>query len=900
MPSKKPVKQDIYSAYRLHHKKKRAAVVNTAAFFILALPKNVRNKKPRLEFIKHNFAHLFVKFAFLIVCLLALPFFTVAQQATVYGKITDESGRAIELAHIAVSGQAGGVTSSRNGQYEIRVPHNEKVRLLYSFVGFRTHDVIVELDSGERMQLDITLQMVATELPAMEVRDRRIRSASLTRLDPREAQLLPTVSGGVEDLIKTLPGVSSGSELSSQYTVRGGNFDENLVYVNDIEIYRPFLVRSGQQEGLSFLNSSLVSSILFSAGGFGAEYGDRMSSVLDITYKRPDENRGSFSASLLGADLHVEGRAFGERKFSYLMGARYKTTQYILQAMETQGAYRPDFTDIQTLLMYEFSSKWEISALGYYSRNQYKLVPESRQTDFGTFDEAFRLSIFFDGQEVDRYRTGMGALTLTHRPHSELELKLIGSAYSTFETETYDLLGQYWIGRLETSAGSEQFGNVVQSQGVGTFLEHARNYFDASVINIDHKGAWVKENHTTKWGVRYQWQQIDDRIHEWEMIDSAGFTLPRPIDHPGTPNPQRPDLVFNHAVSAHNQLQINRINAYLQHSRSYLSSWGAEYTYTLGVRGNYWDYADELLISPRLSFAYKPAWRRDMVFRFASGYYHQPPFYREMRLFDGSLYPDAKSQQSIHFVLGSDWNFEALGRSFMFSTEVYYKLLDKLVPYEVDNVSIRYYADQTAKGYAAGVDFKLFGEFVKGVESWATLSFMKTEEDIAGDFYYNYYDDEGGQVYPGFVPAETIVDSLRVSPGMIPRPGDQRFQFSIFFQDYIPGYPSYKVHLNLLYGSSLPFGPPNEERYKHVLRMPSYRRVDIGFSKQIIGAQTSFRNRSVFRHIENMWVSLEVFNLFQVSNTVSYIWVKDVNNRQYAIPNYLTPRQLNLKLVVEF
>lgn len=872
----------------------------TAAFFILTLAETTRNKKPCLEFIKHNFVNIPVRFLLLIALISFMPFFADAQQATVFGTITDERGRAIELAHIAISGQAGGVTSGRDGRYEIRVPHDEKVRLLFSFIGFKTHDEVVELRPAERVQLDVSLQMIATELPATEVRDRSLRATSVTRLNPREAQMLPTVSSGVEDLIKTLPGVSSSSELSSQYTVRGGNFDENLVYVNDIEIYRPFLVRSGQQEGLSFLNSSLVSSIVFSAGGFAAEYGDRMSSVLDITYKRPDESRGSFSASLLGADFHVEGRAFSEKKFSYLLGARYKTTQYILQAMETQGAYRPDFTDVQTLLTYEFDARWEVSALGYYSRNQFKLVPESRQTDFGTFDEAFRLNIFFDGQEVDRYRTGMGALTLTHRPHNDLELKLIGSAYSTFETETYDLLGQYWIGRLETSAGSEQFGNVVQSQGVGTFLEHARNYFDASVINIDHKGTHVKDNHTTKWGARYQWQSIDDRIHEWEMIDSAGFTLPRPIDQPGTPNPSRPELTLNEAVSAHNVLQINRVNAFLQHSRSYLNERGAEYTFTLGIRGNYWDYADELLFSPRLNLAYKPAWRRDMVFRFATGYYHQPPFYREMRLFDGSLYSDAKSQQSIHFVLGNDWNFMALGRSFMFSTEVYYKILDKLVPYEVDNVSIRYYADQTATGYAAGIDLKLFGEFVRGVESWASLSFMKTEEDIAGDFYYQYFDEEGSRVYPGFVPAESIVDSLRVSPGMIPRPGDQRFQFAIFFQDYIPGYPTFKVHLNLLYGSSLPFGPPNEERYTHRLRMPSYRRVDIGFSKELIGPRSSWHNRAFFRHIENMWVSLEVFNLFQVSNTVSYIWIKDVNNRQYAIPNYLTPRQLNLKLVMEF
>jgi hypothetical protein len=578
--------------------------------------------------------------------------------------------------------------------------------------------------------------------------------------------------------------------------------------------------------------------------------------------------------------MHIEGRPMGARRFSYLLGARYKTTQYVLSAMDTKGAYRPDFTDIQSLLTYELSPKWELSALGYYSRNQYKLVPESRQTDFGTISEAYRLSIFFDGQEVDRYRTGMGALTLTHRPHNDLEIKLIGSAYSTFETETYDIIGQYWIGRLESNLGSQQFGNVVQAQGVGTFMEHARNYFDATVLNLDHKGTWVHGDNITKWGARYQLQKIDDRIHEWELLDSAGYTLPRPPDAIGNPNPPRPDLV--------------------QQARSYYGENGSEYIFTLGLRANYWSYGNELLFSPRASVAYKPVWKRQMVFRFATGIYNQPPFYREMRLFDGSLYEEAQSQRSVHFVLGSDMNFTAWGRPFIFTSEIYYKLLDKLVPYEVDNVRVRYYADQKAKGYATGIDFKVNGEFVSGIESWASLSFLKTGEDIAGDFYDAYYNADGERVYPGFVPASEIVDTARIFPGMIPRPADQRLQFSIFFQDYIPGNPTYKVHLKLLYGSSLPFGPPNEQRFRHTLRMPPYRRVDIGFSKQIIGDHSIIGPNSPFRHLNNLWVSLEVFNLFQVSNTISYIWVKDVNNRQYAIPNYLTPRQLNIKLVAEF
>ncbi len=838
-------------------------------------------------------------FAILMFLLIAAQY-SFAQTAVVYGTITDERGKPIELAHIAMAGTPGGVTSSESGEYEIRVPAQKSITLLFSFIGYKQSNQSLSLEPDQRYQLDIILPISATELPGLEVRDRRIRATSLTRLNPRTALMIPTVSSGIEDLIKTLPGVSSSTELSSQYTVRGGNFDENLVYVNDIEIYRPFLIRSGQQEGLSFLNSSLVSSILFSAGGFAAEYGDRMSSVLDINYKRPLETAGSASVSLLGAEMHIEGRAFEGSKFSYLLGARYKTNQYLLNALDTKGAYKPNFTDIQLLLNYELNPKWELSALGYYSRNQYKLIPETSEVTFGTFQEAYRLTVYYDGQEVDQYSTGMGAFTLTHRPHNDLELKLIGSAYSTIESETYDILGQYWIGQLETNPGDEQYGNVFQTLGVGSYLEHARNYFDATIINLEHKGTLVSDHTVTKWGARYQWQQIDDRIHEWDLIDSAGFTLPRPIDEIGSPNPDRPDLLLNNVARAHNILKSSNLNAYFQQSRSYYNELGSEYTLTYGLRSSYWGYGNELLLSPRASIAYKPNWQNEMVFRLAAGVYNQAPFYREMRLFDGSLFPDAKSQRSTHIVLGSDLNFRALDRPFVFTTELYYKFLNNLVPYEVDNVRIRYYADQTANGYATGIDFKLNGEFVRGIESWATLSFMKTAEDVEGDFFDMYLDVNGERVFPGFVGAEAIADTQRVFPGMIPRPSDQRFQFSIFFQDYIPGYPTYKAHLKVLYGSSLPFGQPQEERYRHVLRMPPYRRVDIGFSKQIIGDQTKLKQNSPFRHLSNMWVSLEVFNLFQVRNTISYVWVKDVNNRQYAVPNYLTPRQLNLKLVVEF
>jgi len=819
----------------------------------------------------------------------------VGQTATVWGTVTDQRSRAVELAHVALLGAQGGVTTDRSGRFEIKVPAEIPVRLAVSFVGFEQQEFLLRLKPDERRQLNVILVESATMLPSLEVRDEKLRSTSLTRLNPRQAMQIPSSGGGIEDLIKTLPGVSSNNELSSQYTVRGGNFDENLVYVNDIEIYRPFLVRSGQQEGLSFLNSALVSSILFSAGGFNAEYGDKLSSVLDITYKRPTETAGSVTASLLGAEMHVEG-AQSNRRLTYLLGARYKTTAYLLNALETQGSYRPNFSDIQTMITYGLHPKWELSMLGYYSRNRYTLIPESRQTDFGTIQEAYRLNIFFEGQEVDSYETGMGAFTLSHKPNKNLDLKLIASAFSTVETETYDVLGQYWIGRLETSPGSEQFGNVVQAQGVGGFLEHARNYFDARVFNIEHKGTLIGRGSVTKWGLKFQHQNIHDRVHEWEMIDSAGYSLPLKPWIPGNPSPERPDFELSQSVKADNKINIGTYSAYAQQAWNIFNKMGDEFVVTAGIRANYWDYGKEFKISPRASIAYKPLWEREMSFRLAGGVYNQPPFYRELRLFDGSLYPEGRSQQSVHLVAGTDLNFMAWNRPFVFTGELYYKFLNKLVPYEVDNVRIRYYADQQAKGYATGLDLKVNGEFVRGVESWMSLSLMKTEEDIKDDFTDIWVDEEGNRVFIN----NEAADTLRLFPGMIPRPSDQLLNFSIFFQDYFPGYPTFRVHLKLLFGTSLPFGPPNAQRSAQTLRMPSYRRVDIGFSKQLVGEHSVLRPNSLLRHIKNSWISLEVFNLLQINNTISYIWVKDIENRQYAVPNYLTPRQINLKLVVEF
>jgi hypothetical protein len=747
------------------------------------------------------------------------------------------------------------------------------------------------------MELDVVMFPSSTNLPTAEIREERLQTISLTRLDPKQVSLLPTVGGGIETLIKTLPGVSSNNELSSQYNVRGGNFDENLLYVNGIEIYRPFLIRSGQQEGLSFINPDLVENITFSAGGFAAEFGDKLSSVLDISYRKPQELRSSAALSLLGANLHTEGLS-PNQKTSWLTGARYKTTQYVLNALETKGQYRPDFIDVQALVTHSISPKAELSMLGHYSRNRFKLIPQTRQTDFGTFQEAYRLTVYFDGQEVDRYRTGMGALSLQVRPTPNSGLWFTASAFSTIEAETFDIMGQYWIGRLETNTASEQFGNVVQAQGVGTFIDHARNFFNASVLNLEHKGSATNRYLATKWGVRLQRQWVYDRLNEWELIDSAGYTLPRPTDVVGSPNPIRHDLLLNDVARATNRLSAWNLNAFAQQSRILFDRNDNQYTITYGLRLTNWGYSGEWLLSPRTNASFKPFNNPDIIYRLSAGVYVQPPFYREIRNFSGELFADARAQRSYHIVAGADYQFKAWNRPFVLTSEIYFKYFDRLIPYEVENVRIRYYADQQAKGYASGIDLKINGEFVKGIESWASLSFMKTAEDIIGDYYDYFVNDAGERIY-WHTTNKRIADTVRVFPGFIPRPSDQRVLFSMFFQDYIPNYPTYKVHLTMLFGSRLPFGPPGSQRWQQTRRMPEYRRVDIGFSKQILSDDHN-KNAFVFRHVKNIWASLEVFNLLQIKNTISYLWVKDINNRQYGVPNYLTPRQLNLKLLVEF
>ena len=836
---------------------------------------------------------------FFLIALLFLTLSATAQQlptATVYGKVTDENGHPIEMANVVVPELLVGYTTNSRGYYELTLLSDTTWTIHFSYVGYEHRQATVRLRKGEKHKLDMVLHSTATVLPDAVISDRPTEATSLTRLDARQATLLPTMGGGVESLIKTLPGVVSNNELSSQYRVRGGNFDENLIYVNGIEIYRPFLIGSGQQEGLSFVNSQLVNNIEFSAGGFAAEFGDKMSSVLDVTYKTPRETQASLSLSLLGAEAHVEGLTKNER-FSYLVGARYKNTALALGMMNTKGDYRPNFTDVQALFGYKFNDKWDLSFLGYYSKNRYMFIPQNAKINTGTIDIPIQINVYFDGQEIDDYATGLGALTLSYKPNKDLNLRWIASAYSAYETETYDLSEQYFFGIRNTSFGSDEFGEVIENHEVGTLTKHARNGFYAQVYNLDHKGMYAVDNRLLKWGLRFQHQDIDDVMDEWQLFDSAGYTLPHVPDVIGGYPDVLPEIGMDFAHKAHNLLSINNLDGYVQSSWTIPYNEKGEFVITGGLRANYWGYNKKVYVSPRAGIAYKPANNgREVVYRLSGGVYNQTPFYREIRNRDGSLYRNAEVQQSYQVVAGNDFKFRAWNRPFILTSELYFKWFTHVIPYDIDNVRIRYYADQSARAYATGLDFKVNGEFVKGIDSWASLSLMRTCEDIRGDYYLV---DADGNRLPFYNHSdEQVADTVAL--GWHYRPSNQLVNFSLFFQDYIPNAPTWRVNMTLTFGMGLPINDNNSDFYSTSRRYPAYRRVDIGFSKQLISEASSFSRGNPLRYVRNMFVSVDVFNLLDIPNVISFTWVKYIDNNYYGAPNYLTPRYVNVKLVMEF
>lgn len=795
------------------------------------------------------------------------------QVAKLQGKVSNDRGEGLDGVAILYRNQSS--FTNEDGRYQIELPPNQPTTIIFSLIGYFSDTLIVTPGKTGDILRNIVLRAKQNILDEVSVIDQTKRTEGGISIKPRELEFNAGPLSTVEGLIKTMPGVVSRSELSSQYSVRGGSFDENMVYVNGIEVYRPFLARSGQQEGLSFVNSDMVRDIYFSAGGFPARYGDKMSSVLDITYRQAEPFGVRAQASLLGGSITAEGRGLNQR-LGVIGSIRYRTNQLLLGSTDLQAEYRPRFTDVQTLISYELTDEWDIDFLGSYARNNFQVLPQTSETKFGTLNEALQLTVFFEGQEQYYYTTAFGAAKATWRPERNLRFEFISSGYQTVEQELTDVIGYYRLAELNNNLGSDDFGDVKVLRGVGAFQSYLRNRLDAIVVTAEGKGTWINDYGTTRFGLKFERDDVVDRYKEWERIDSAGYSVP----HTGSTI----DSVINDTTilytpatglpiweSYDNRASVisNRIMAYLDHEMRWVND-STVWTLQAGVRSQYRTYNNQLTISPRAALSYTPGNRQNTTWRLAGGVYHQPPFYREFRNIAGGLNPDIKAQMAIHAVLGLDYQFKMWNRPFKLVSEAYYKYMNNLIPYEIDNVRIRYTAENEAVGYAAGLDVRLNGEFVRGTESWGSLSLFRVMEDLEND-----------------------------DAGYIPRPTDTRFSFAIFFQDYLPSNPSFRVSLNFYLTGGFPFGAPQAPRSEQVYRAPPYRRVDIGFIKVFKeeGKEAKWKFLNEFRSV---WLGLEVFNLLQSRNTVSYIWVRDVSTAgQYAVPNYLTARLLNLKLTIK-
>ena len=845
-----------------------------------------------------------------------------AQTGFITGTTIDQSNGVLPGVSIYINGVDKTLSSSSDsdGYFNIEVPSNKNFSVEFRFAGKKPIFKSVNLKQEQVTQWRIRMFDSSTSIgTAAEVTDYR-RNTTMTKMDPKVLVNIPSIKNDISSIILTQGlGVSVTSELSSGYNVRGGNFDENLVYVNDIEVYRPFLVRAGQQEGLSFPNPDMISTMSFSAGGFEARYGDKLSSVLDINYARPSSFSGSVMASLLGASLHFQDKS-EKGNFTYNTGFRYRSNTYVLGSLDTEGDYNPNYIDLQTYMTWRPNDKgvWNFDILGNYSRNRYNFVPQTRETNIGNINEALRLTIFFDGQERSQFETGFGAISANYVPFPKRLLKFQLSAFKTQESETFDILGQYTLDELERDLGADEFGDVLRNLGVGSFLEHGRNYLDATVLTFNHKGLMESDNGEEKlrWGVRFQNEIINDQLREWVYIDSVGFS---------TPISPSNEIQLNDVVIGENNLNTMRAMGHAQYERKRSLDSGSEWTANLGIRANYWSFTKENVISPRAVFSYKPfkektrldssgkaiKFNKDVLYKFAAGYYYQPPFYREIRRFDGTLNENIQAQKSMHFLASMDYNFTAWDRPFKFIGEAYYKNLVRIIPYEIDNVRIRYYADDTAKGYTTGTDFMVNGEFIKGVQSWIRLSLLRSREDIANDNFLEFYNSDGELIIEGITANDEVVETVEVDPGFIRRPTDQLFSFSMFFQDEMPRYPAWKVQITGFYGTNLPYGPPGNERRDDILKTPSYRRVDLGLSRELFYARNerlkdiaegkieSEADDDKTRFFKSGFVSLEFFNLLGINNTINHTWIEAVNGRQYAIPNFLTGRRINLKLVLK-
>lgn len=771
----------------------------------------------------------------------------VAQSFTLKGKVLDDDGNALELATVSCLEQSAVTMTNLKGEFQLTLNTKDSVVVKFSMVGYKTRTRTLRNPRGTQT---LQIQMHSSqELDEVVVQEKRRQTDQMEHLDLKDIKAVPSASGNaVEELIQQQAGVSTHNELSSQYNVRGGSFDENSVYINNVEVYRPLLIRSGQQEGLSVINPDMVEKVGFSSGGFSAKYGDKMSSALDITYKRPKQFEASAMASLLGASAYV---GMSGEKFSMSHGIRYKTNRYLLRSLETTGEYRPNFVDYQTHITYEPNKRWTLALLGNISENHYDFMPSDRETSFGTMQDVKSFRVYFDGQEEDIFRTLFGTASITRHFGDSTHVKLLWSAFHTKEQETYDIQGQYWLDDTESS----------ESLGVGTYMEHARNYLTANVQNLKLMAERKFLHHRVEAGLTFKWEHVKEQSREWEMRDSSGYSIPH--------NGQRLDLIYT--LSSKNDMSSRRIEAYAQDTYRWTGSEGETfYTLNYGVRFAHWSFNNEAIVSPRLSLAIVPSWNQDVTLRFATGLYYQAPFYKELRdtttrgnTTVATLNSKIKSQRSIQFLAAFDYRFRMTDRPFKFTAEAYYKALSNLIPYNVQNVKVTYYGQNMGSGYTAGLDLKLYGEFVPGTDSWVSLSFMRTQQKINGT--------------------------------AVPLPTDQRYALNLHFTDYFPGTERWKMTLRLAYADGLPFGAPHRGLESQNFRAPAYKRADIGMS---FLAYRSAGNARL--QLKNVWVGVDCLNLFGISNVNSYYWVTDVSSRQWAVPNYLTGRQINGKVTVEF
>lgn len=829
--------------------------------------------------------------AVLLLCICSLGLRAQQNTATISGSILDYNDQPIAGVSITILGKHKGTASNDSGRFQINVTAQKSLALIFSHNGYAQVQRNFYLSPGETENIVVKMNPAGKTLDEVVITDKKEREETgLIKVNPKTAVIVPSTTGGVEAMIKTL--VGSNNELSSQYNVRGGNYDENLVYINDFEVYRPYLVSSGQQEGLSLINAEMVRNVNFYTGGFAAKYGDKMSSVLDIQYKQPKKFGGSVYVSLLEQGLAIEGNT-GKGKLSYLASVRNKNNRNLLSNQPTQGAYIPSASDAQAYITYRISPKLQWELLGIFSSSRFSFYPESVKKTSSVFSPLYTanlgLDVYFEGQEKDRYQTNLIGTSLLHSPNKKLKLKWMLSRFTDEEEENFDIAGAYIFGSRDFDNNSSTYGQIVNPLGAGYYQNYARNKLDIEIWNLSHKGSYSRGNHFFQWGQSVEKALINDALYQWEYQDSAGYSLPNNVG---------PLYLYN-AINSSANLSVLKLSGYVQ-DNIHFSKKKNDISLQVGARYHYNDLNQQWLLSPRAQLSWKPLWKKDIVFKAAAGLYQQPPFYRELRRYDGSLNKNMLAQKSVQLVAGLDYQFEAgKNKPYRFTAEAYYKGMKDVAVYDIDNVKIRYLGHNDAKAYTAGLEMRLFGEFTPGAQSWLSVGFMRSRENLNNDFYYQYLNASGEIITPQS-DDKVVADSLLNAVGWLRRPADRLFTLGLYMEDYLATNKNFKVHLNMLYGSNMSYNIPGSVRYRNGLVISPYMRIDMGFSALLLSEKSMRRSHNPFRGFDNIWLSFEVFNLIDRANTISYQLIKDFSNYSYAIPNRLTPRLVNLKLLARF